>query len=42
MTIDEKTFYSDFFLEEIITYKNYNDLVEKIMKYPKKDDKNRS
>ena len=39
--IDEKTFYSDFFSKkEIITYKNYNDLVEKIMKY-KKDDKDR-
>ena len=39
--IDEKTYYSDFFSKkEIITYKNYDDLVEKIMKY-KKDDKNR-
>ncbi len=39
--IDEKTSYSDFFSKkEIVTYKNYNDLVEKIMKY-KKDDKNR-
>jgi len=39
--IDEKTFYSDFFTKnEIITYKNYNDLVEKINKY-KRNDKER-
>ena len=39
--IDEKTFYSDFFSKkEIITYKNYNDLVEKINKY-KRNDKER-
>ena len=36
--IDEKTCYSDFFNKnEIVTYKNTNDLVEKILKY-KKDD----
>ena len=36
--IDEKTFYSDFFnKDEIITYKNTNDLIEKTLKY-KKDD----
>ena len=36
--IDEKTFYRDFFnQDEIITYKNVNDLIEKILKY-KKDD----
>tara|TARA_Y100000768_G_scaffold327121_1_gene264679 strand:+ start:308 stop:2413 length:2106 start_codon:yes stop_codon:yes gene_type:complete len=36
--IDEKTHYSDFFnKKEIITYKNTNDLIEKILKY-KKDD----
>ena len=36
--IDEKTCYSDFFnTKEIITYKNTNDLIEKILKY-KKDD----
>ena len=39
--IDERTHYSDFFTKkEIITYKNYNDLVEKINRY-KKDDKDR-
>ena len=39
--IDEKTFYSDFFTKkEIITYKDYNDLVEKINKY-KRNDKER-
>ena len=39
--IDEKTFYSDFFTKkEIITYKNYNDLVESIYRY-KKNDKER-
>ena len=39
--IDEKTSYSDFFTKkEIVTYKNYNDLIEKINKY-KKDDKER-
>ncbi len=36
--IDEKTFYSDFFTKkEIVTYKNYNDLVEKIHRYKKND-----
>ena len=36
--IDEKTCYSDFFNKnEIITYKNTDDLIEKILKY-KKDD----
>ena len=39
--IDEKTSYSDFFTKnEIITYKNLNDLIEKILKY-KKNDKQR-
>ena len=39
--IDERTSYSDFFTnKELITYKNYSDLVEKIYKY-KKDDKER-
>ena len=39
--INEKTFYSDFFTKkEIITYKNYNDLVESIYRY-KKNDKER-
>ena len=39
--IDERTSYSDFFTKkELITYKNYNDLVEKIHKY-KKNDKER-
>ena len=39
--IDEKTCYSDFFSsKEIITYKNYSDLVEKINKY-KRNDKDR-
>ena len=39
--IDERTHYSDFFTKkEIITYKNYSDLVEKINRY-KKDDKDR-
>ena len=39
--IDEKTFYSDFFTKkELITYKNYSDLVEKIQRY-KKNDKER-
>ncbi len=39
--IDEKTCYSDFFNnKEIVTYKNYNDLVEKVLKY-KKNDKER-
>ena len=39
--IDERTSYSDFFTKkELITYKNYRDLVEKIYKY-KKDDKER-
>ncbi len=39
--IDERTHYSDFFSKkEIVTYKNYQDLVEKIKKY-KKDDKER-
>ncbi len=37
--IDEKTFYSDFFNNnEIVTYKNINDLIEKLLKY-KRDDK---
>jgi len=37
--IDEKTFYSDFFSKkEIITYKNYNDLVEKINKYKRNNE----
>ena len=36
--IDEKTFYSDFFTKkEIVTYKNYNDLIEKINRYKKND-----
>ena len=39
--IDEKTFYSDFFTKkEIVTYKNYSDLVECIYRY-KKNDKER-
>ena len=39
--IDEKTSYSDFFNKnEIITYTNTNDLVEKILKF-KKDDRRR-
>ena len=39
--IDERTHYSDFFTKkEIITYKNYSDLVEKINRY-KKNDKDR-
>jgi glycosyltransferase involved in cell wall biosynthesis len=39
--IDEKTCYSDFFTNnEIVTYKNYDDLVEKLYKY-KKNDKER-
>ena len=39
--IDEKTFYSDFFNKnEIVTYKNTEDLIEKILKY-KKDEKKR-
>ena len=39
--IDERTSYSDFFTKkELITYKNYSDLVEKIHKY-KKNDKER-
>jgi hypothetical protein len=39
--IDEKTSYSDFFTKkELITYKNYSDLVEKIQRY-KKNDKER-
>ena len=39
--IDERTSYSDFFTKkELITYKNYSDLVEKIYKY-KKNDKER-
>ena len=39
--IDERTCYSDFFTnKEIVTYKNYNDLVEKILRY-KKNDKER-
>ncbi len=39
--IDEKTSYSDFFTKnEIITYKNLQDLIEKILKF-KKDDKQR-
>ena len=39
--IDEKTLYSDYFSKnEIVTYKNYSDLIEKIKKY-KKDDNER-
>ena len=39
--IDEKTCFSDFFSKnEIVTYKNLNDLTEKINKF-KKDDKKR-
>ena len=39
--IDEKTCYSDFFNNnEIVTYKNLSDLIEKILKY-KRDDKKR-
>ena len=34
--IDEKTFYSDFFNQnEIVTYKNVNDLIEKILNIKK-------
>ena len=37
--IHEKTFYSDFFSKkEIITYKNYDDLVEKINKYKRNNE----
>ena len=36
--IDEKTCYSDFFTnKEIVTYNNYNDLVEKILRYKRND-----
>ncbi len=36
--IDEKTCYSDFFTNnELVTYKNDNDLIEKIYKYKKND-----
>ena len=39
--IDEKTLYSDYFSKnEIVTYKNSSDLIEKIKKY-KKDDNER-
>ena len=39
--IDERTHYSDFFSKkQIVTYKNYQDLVEKINKY-KRDDRER-
>ncbi len=39
--IDEKTYYSDFFnKDEIVTYSNISDLIEKILKY-KRDDKKR-
>ncbi len=39
--IDEKTLYSDYFTKnEIVTYNNYSDLIEKILKY-KKNDKER-
>ena len=39
--VDKKTFYSDFFNKnEIVTYDNISDLIEKICKY-KKDDKKR-
>ena len=39
--IDERTHYSDFFSKkQIVTYKNYKDLVEKINKY-KRDDRER-
>ena len=39
--IDKKTCYSDFFTnKEIVTYNNYDDLIEKIYKY-KKNDKER-
>ncbi len=39
--IDEKTHYSDFFSsKELVTYKNYSDLVEKINKY-KRNEKER-
>lgn len=39
--IDEKTCYSDFFTnKEIVTYKNYDDLIEKLYKY-KRNDKER-
>ncbi|MDC3184488.1 glycosyltransferase [Candidatus Pelagibacter sp.] len=38
--IDEKTFYSDYFTnKEIVTYKNYGDLVEKILKYKRDNNK---
>ena len=41
--IDEKTFYSDYFTKnEIVTYKNYYDLVEKIQKYKKNDKERRN
>jgi hypothetical protein len=36
--IDERTCYSDFFTnKEIVTYKNYDDLIEKLYKYKKND-----
>ena len=35
--IDERTHYSDFFSKkQIVTYKSYQDLVEKINKYKKR------
>ena len=41
--IDEKTCYSDFFNKnEIITYKNTSDLIEKILRYKKNDKQRRS
>jgi spore maturation protein CgeB len=41
--IDEKTSYSDFFTSrEIVIYKNFNDLVEKINKYKRNDKERRS
>ncbi|WP_440927717.1 glycosyltransferase [Candidatus Pelagibacter sp.] len=40
--IDKKTLYSDFFSKnEIVTYKNYSDLIEKIKKYKKDDNERR-
>ena len=33
--IDEKVCYRDFFKNELVTYKNYNDLIYKIKKYLK-------
>ena len=41
--IDEKTCYSDFFTnKELVTYKNYDDLIEKLYKYKKNDKERKS